>query len=213
MGGQLESNPILPILIGSNFSPFVRRVRIYCEHHSIAYQWHPITNMLEKNLPEVNDNNPAKQIPVLITKQHGAIWDSRVIMQYFAELLSLPKLTWQEEMQLAAVNNLNDTCVSLFLAERSQLNPMTSEALIFKRMRDRVKSLLKHFNAQFKQNPSLYQNWNTLSIALYTTWDWMLFRKLIAENDAKELIELNRFLFDRADAPGVKATDPRQFPQ
>ena len=85
-------------IVGSSFSPFVRRLRLFCAFHNISYNWHPIANLLENEIPEVNQNNPARQIPVLITKNDGAIFDSSVIAKYLTQTHHLKALSWKDEM-------------------------------------------------------------------------------------------------------------------
>lgn len=208
-----SSNQHSITLLGSNFSPYVRRVRLYCEANKISYNWHPITNLLERDIPEVSNNNPAKQIPILITMDDGPIWDSKVIMRYLAEKYNLQQADWKNDLIMAAINNLNDTFVTMFIAEKSGINIHDSKLMIFNRYHGRVEKLLEYFNEELKNKTMNFQGWNESSISLYCAWDWILFRKRISEEKTSQLTYLNGFLKANASSPGVASTNPRIFPK
>ncbi len=67
-------------LLGSLTSPYVRKVRIVMAEKRIDYQleledvWAPDTRILE--------SNPLGKVPCLIMEDGGAVFDSRVIVEY-----------------------------------------------------------------------------------------------------------------------------------
>jgi glutathione S-transferase len=77
-------------LLGSLTSPYVRKVRIVMAEKRIEYQleiedvWSPDTRILEAN--------PLGKVPCLIMEDGGAVFDSRVIVEYLDGMTPVAKL-------------------------------------------------------------------------------------------------------------------------
>jgi len=77
-------------LLGSLTSPYVRKVRIVMAEKRIDYQleledvWKPDTRIL--------DANPLGKVPCLIMEDGGAVFDSRVIVEYLDGMTPVAKL-------------------------------------------------------------------------------------------------------------------------
>lgn len=77
-------------LIASLTSPYVRKVRIVMAEKRLEYQmeledvWSPSTR--------IQDANPLGQVPCLIMEDGGALFDSRVIVEYLDTLTPVAKL-------------------------------------------------------------------------------------------------------------------------
>jgi glutathione S-transferase len=77
-------------LIGSNTSPYVRKVRIVMAEKRIDYQyeledvWSPDSRIAQLN--------PLAKVPVLIMEDGGAVFDSRVIVEYLDTLTPVHRL-------------------------------------------------------------------------------------------------------------------------
>jgi len=77
-------------LLGSLTSPYVRKVRIVMAEKRIDYQleledvWAPDTRILEAN--------PLGKVPCLIMEDGGAVFDSRVIVEYLDGMTPVAKL-------------------------------------------------------------------------------------------------------------------------
>ena len=77
-------------LIGSLNSPYVRKVRIVMAEKRLDYQmeledvWSPDTR--------IQDANPLGKVPCLIMEDGGALFDSRVIVEYLDTLTPVAKL-------------------------------------------------------------------------------------------------------------------------
>ena len=77
-------------LIGSLASPYVRKVRIVMAEKRLEYQleledvWAPNTS--------IHDANPLGKVPCLIMEDGGALFDSRVIVEYLDTLTPVAKL-------------------------------------------------------------------------------------------------------------------------
>ena len=77
-------------LIGSNGSPYVRKVRIVMTEKRLDYQfvledvWHDDTSIAA--------SNPLGKVPCLVMEDGGAVFDSRVIVEYLDTLTPVGKL-------------------------------------------------------------------------------------------------------------------------
>lgn len=77
-------------LIGSNSSPYVRKVRIVLAEKKIDYQyeledvWSPDST--------IRQINPLGKVPTLIMDDGGALFDSRVIVEYLDNLTPVHRL-------------------------------------------------------------------------------------------------------------------------
>jgi glutathione S-transferase len=77
-------------LIGSDTSPYVRKVRVVMAEKRIDYRyeredvWSPTT--------AIQQSNPLGKVPVLITEDGAAVFDSRVIAEYLDTLTPIQRL-------------------------------------------------------------------------------------------------------------------------
>jgi len=77
-------------VLGHDGSPFVRKVRIVLEEKHIPYEYvHARPSVAGSPVPELN---PLAKIPVLLTDQGKAIYDSPVIVDYLDALVREPRL-------------------------------------------------------------------------------------------------------------------------
>lgn len=88
-------------LIGSLTSPYVRKVRIAMAEKKLDYTfiqenvWSPETSIL--------DSNPLGKVPCLIMEDGGAMFDSRVIVEYLDTLSPVGKLIPTQGRERAGV--------------------------------------------------------------------------------------------------------------
>ncbi|MCM5570612.1 glutathione S-transferase N-terminal domain-containing protein [Burkholderiaceae bacterium FT117] len=77
-------------LLGSNTSPYVRKVRVVMAEKKIEAQY----ELVDVNAPDspINDSNPLGKIPCLIMDDGGAVFDSRVIVEYLDNLTPVHRL-------------------------------------------------------------------------------------------------------------------------
>src|SRR5437868_13567823 len=77
-------------LIGATSSPYVRKVRIVMAEKKLDYEfvledvWSPDTAIMQ--------SNPLGKVPCLIMEDDGAMFDSRVIVEYLDTLTPVGKL-------------------------------------------------------------------------------------------------------------------------
>ena len=77
-------------LIGANASPYVRKTRIVLAEKKIDYEY-VIDNPWEA-ASKVSEINPLGKIPVLVMEDGGAVFDSRVIVEYIDTVNPVNKL-------------------------------------------------------------------------------------------------------------------------
>jgi glutathione S-transferase len=77
-------------LIGSNTSPYVRKVRIVMAEKKLDYQFVMEDPWSEQT--HVGDSNPLGKVPCLIMEGGEALFDSRVIVEYLDTLSPVGKL-------------------------------------------------------------------------------------------------------------------------
>ena len=91
---------LLMKLIGSLTSPYVRKVRIVMAEKKLDYQlklenvWDPST--------QIQSYNPIGKVPCLIMEDEGALFDSRVIVEYLDTLSPVSRLIPQAGRERAA---------------------------------------------------------------------------------------------------------------
>lgn len=77
-------------LLGSNGSPFVRKVRVVMAEKKIDFQYEIVDVMGQH--AQVQQVNPLGKIPCLVMDDGGALFDSRVIVEYLDNLTPVHKL-------------------------------------------------------------------------------------------------------------------------
>ena len=88
-------------LVGSLTSPYVRKVRIVMAEKRIEYQldledvWAPDSR--------IQDSNPLGKVPCLIMEDGGAVFDSRVIVEYLDTMTPVAKLLPQNGRERAEI--------------------------------------------------------------------------------------------------------------
>ncbi len=105
-------------LIGSLTSPYVRKVRVVMAEKKLDYQlelenvWSPDS--------QIQQFNPLGKVPCLVTEDGGALFDSRVIVEYLDTLSPVARLIPQSGRDRAAVkcweaiaDGMQDACVAI----------------------------------------------------------------------------------------------------
>ncbi len=77
-------------LIGSNTSPYTRKVRIVLAEKKIEYQYE--LDDVYAAAPLVAQSNPLGKVPCLVMEDGGAVFDSRVIVEYLDNLTPVHRL-------------------------------------------------------------------------------------------------------------------------
>lgn len=183
-------------LIGSTTSPYVRKIRLLL-HEKIDYQFKTVNYMEKHDSDYLKSINPINKIPILIDRDQS-IYDSRVIFNYLTEKYGWTTLTIKEENILSAIDALLDTSINLFSLKRGGLDINIPNSYIT-RQEERI-PLIINFLAPWALS---VEEWNFLSMSLYSYLDWANFRQQIKLSDYPEMVNfLERF----HQSPGVHET-------
>lgn len=184
-------------LVGSQPSPFVKRIRILMEN--IPYEFKELNIYETEGGLELHKINPINQIPVLIDGDKK-IWDSRIIFNYLNLHHKLENIDWDDENNLSAIDGALNAGVALILMKRSGININDSYMLVY-RYKERIESVLDYFRPYVIHEG--LKNWNFLTMSIYSFLDWGLYREVINLSERKEYHE---FLKAHSERAVVKAT-------
>ena len=88
-------------LIGSTSSPYVRKVRIVMAEKKLDYQF--VLEDVWSDDTTIAESNPLGKVPCLVMEDGGAVFDSRVIVEYLDTLTPVGKLIPQSGRERAEV--------------------------------------------------------------------------------------------------------------
>jgi glutathione S-transferase len=168
-------------LIGSLSSPYVRKVRVVMAEKKIDYDfvlenvWHPDTT--------IQLSNPLGKVPCLIMDDGGAMFDSRVIVEYLDTLTPVGKLFPTQSRERASVkcwealaDGILDAGILIRLEKTLRPAEQQSQAWIDRQMH-KVHAGLQSMSAGFTDTPFCAGNAYTLAdIAVGCTLGWLSFR-------------------------------------
>ncbi|MBY0515694.1 MAG: glutathione S-transferase family protein [Bacteriovoracaceae bacterium] len=187
------------LLVGSNPSPFVRRIRMAMEN--IPYEFKALNIYEEAGAQEIHKLNPTNQIPCLIDGEQP-IWDSRIILQYLSRKHHWTTPSLDEENRMTAIERMMDAGVGIFMLRKSDVS---LDSFYGKRLVTRVDSVMEWLTPWMKSDEA--KKWTHTTLTLYCALDWMLFRDV--HPAAKSQLALN-FLSIHQNHPAVQSTDPRK---
>lgn len=154
-------------LIGSERSPYVRRIRILLDELKISYKFIKIDIFSKEGQLELAKYTNTARVPVL--EDNGElIWDSLLISKYIYKKVNL-EFSFDEK-DLVLINEANDSAVSLFQFKHFNLdsdweNPMSKMHF------SRIKKICKYFEKK-DLKWDLEGNW------LFCFLDWIEFREV-----------------------------------
>ncbi|HVK93716.1 MAG TPA: glutathione S-transferase N-terminal domain-containing protein [Noviherbaspirillum sp.] len=199
-------------LIGSLSSPYVRKVRIAMAEKKLDYElvledvWAPETR--------IQQSNPLGKVPCLVMEDGGAMFDSRVIVEYLDTLSPVGKLippNGRERAEVKCWEALADGVLDagvLVRIERTQRPPAQQSPEWIKRQLDKVDAGLKAMSAGLKDTAFCSGNYYTLAdVAVGCTLGWLSFR--FPEIDWRDSYPNLAKLFDKlSERPSFKDTMP-----
>ena len=200
-------------LIGSLTSPYVHKVRVVMAEKKLDYEltlenvWAPETR--------IQDSNPLGKVPCLIMEDGGAMFDSRVIVEYLDTLTPVGKLIPPNGRERAEVkcwealaDGVLDSAVAVRL-ERTQRPESQQSPEWIKRQMDKVNAGLKAMSAGLKDTAFCSGNHYTLAdVAVGCALGWLAFRfpEITWRDDYPNLAKL----FDKlSERPSFKDTIPQ----
>ncbi|MDW7549498.1 glutathione S-transferase family protein [Pseudoalteromonas sp. McH1-7] len=189
-------------LIGSNTSPYARRIRMWAATKQIELSYHHIDIFSPEGHNELVQYNPARKIPFLLDDTQ-LVCDSNLIIRYLREKYQLPVPSWDQENWLILINACSDSLIELLLSKRSGFD-IEQDKLFFNLQRERIGHTLHALNEACTSDTFLHCDY--LQISLYCLLDWVLFRELIDLSDYDNLVAFHDRLQHQ---PIAQKTDPR----
>lgn len=200
-------------LIGSLASPYVRKVRVVMAEKKLDYElvlenvWSPDTTILS--------SNPLGKVPCLIMDDGGAVFDSRVIVEYLDTLTPVCKLLpgqGRERVEVkcweALADGVVDAAILIRLEKTLRPAEQQSQSWIDRQM-DKVNAGLKAMSVGLADKPFCTGNHYTLAdVASACALGWLAFRfpELSWRTDYPNLARH----FDRlAERPSFQDTVPQ----
>lgn len=200
-------------LIGSLASPYVRKVRIVMAEKKLDYEfvlenvWDPETR--------IQQSNPLGKVPCLVMEDGGAMFDSRVIVEYLDTVTPVGKLIPPNGRERAEVkcwealaDGVLDAAILIRLERTQRPAEMQSEEWVTRQMQ-KVQAGLKAMSAGLKDTTFCAGNHYTLGdVAVGCALGWLSFRfpDIGWREDYPNLAKL----YDRlAERPSFKETAPK----
>ncbi len=189
-------------VIGSIPSPYVRRVRILLEKHSLSYEF-KVLDILGKDRREVLEISPIGKIPILIDDDKK-IPDSNLIFGYLNQTYFKYDISLEEKIFMNLTDEASLSLVNTLMLKRSGLDVL-EDRLFFNLQRERINILFNYLDTN--ESKFFLQEWRPASIWLYCLIDWANFRELI---DLKDYPNLINFINKYKNKDEVINTNPRQ---
>jgi glutathione S-transferase len=192
-------------LIGSLASPYVRKVRVAMAEKKLDYEfvledvWAPDTT--------IQASNPLGKVPCLVMEDGGAMFDSRVIVEYLDTLTPVGKLippNGRERAEVKCWEALADGVTDaglLIRLERTQRPQAQQSPAWIERQMGKVKAGLTALAAGLGDKPFCAGNHYTLAdVATGCTLAWLAFRfpEIDWRTDHPNLAKLHEKLSERA---------------
>ncbi len=200
-------------LIGSLTSPYVRKVRVVMAEKKLDYEL--ILENVWAAETKIQDSNPLGKVPCLVMEDGGAMFDSRVIVEYLDTLTPVGKLippNGRERAEVKCWEALADGVLDAGILVRLErtLRPESQQSPEWiKRQLDKVNAGLKAMSAGLKDTPYCTGNAFTLAdVAVGCALGWLSFR--FPEIDWRGEYPNLAKLFDKlAERPSFKDTIPQ----
>ena len=168
-------------LIGSLTSPYVRKVRIVMAEKKLDYAL-ALENVWTADTT-IQQSNPLGKVPCLIMEDGGAMFDSRVIVEYLDTLTPVGKLipaNGRERAEVKCWEALADGVLDAGVLVRLEktLRPAAQQSQVWiDRQLDKVQTGLKAMSTGLAETPFCSGNHYTLAdVAVGCALGWLSFR-------------------------------------
>jgi glutathione S-transferase len=200
-------------LIGSLASPYVRKVRVVMAEKKLDYEF--VLEDVWAADTRIQQSNPLGKVPCLIMEDGGAMFDSRVIVEYLDTLSPVGKLVPPNGRERAEVkcwealaDGVLDAAILARLEKTKRPEPQQSKEWINRQMQ-KVHEGLKAMSTGLKETAFCAGNHYTLGdVAVGCTLGWLSFRfpEIKWRDDYPNLSKL----FDKlSERPSFKDTLPK----
>lgn len=200
-------------LIGSLASPYVRKVRVVMAEKKLDYQL--ILENVWSEDSTIQQANPLGKVPCLVMEDGGAMFDSRVIVEYLETMSPVGKLIPAQGRERAEVkcwealaDGVLDAAVLVRLERTLRPEAQQSPAWIARQL-GKVDAGLKAIASGLGDKPYCAGNHYTLAdVAVGCALDWLNFR-FPEINWAETHPNLARLLNKLSERPSFKDTVPQ----
>ena len=200
-------------LIGSNTSPYVRKVRIVMAEKKLDYQYE--LEDVWSDATTIGASNPLGKVPCLIMEDGGAVFDSRVIVEYLDTLTPVGKLipaSGRERAEVKCWEALADGLLDagiLMRLEETQRQPEERSSKWVKHQRKKIDAGMHAISTGLGEGAWCNGSHYTLAdIAVGCALGWIAFRfPDIAWHD--EYPNLARLSDKLAERPSFRETVPK----
>jgi len=201
-------------LIGSLASPFVRKVRIVLADKKLDYPFEQ-ENVWAADT-RIQDSNPLGKVPCLIMEDGGAVFDSRVIVEYLDTITPVCRLlppSGRERSEVkcweALADGLLDAAVLIRAEYTQRPEALRSESWIA-RQQGKIDAAVEAMETGLGEKPFCAGNSYTLAdVAVGCALGYLDFR--YPERDWRDgHPNLARLAEKLAQRPSFADTDPRQ---
>lgn len=199
-------------LIGSIASPYVRKVRIAMAEKKLDYEF-VLENVWAAD-STIQQSNPLGKVPCLIMEDGGAMFDSRVIVEYLDTLTPVCKLIPVQGRERAEVkcwealaDGVVDAAILIRLEKTQRADDKQSTEWMDRQM-SKVRAGLKSMSAGLGETPFCAGNHYTLAdVAVGCALGWIAFR--FPEIDWRgDYANLGKLLDKLSERPSFKDTIP-----
>ena len=200
-------------LIGSLASPYVRKVRIVMAEKKLDYDF-VLDNVWAADTP-IQQSNPLGKVPCLIMEDGGAMFDSRVIVEYLDTLTPVCKLIPVQGRERAGAkcwealaDGVADAAILVRL-EKTLREEAQQNAAWTARQMSKLHAGLKAMSTGLAETPYCAGNHYTLAdVAVGCTLGWVGFR--FPEIDWRGDYQNLARLFDKlSERPSFRDTAPQ----
>jgi glutathione S-transferase len=199
-------------LIGSLTSPYVRKVRVVMLEKKIDYDF-ALENVWSDDT-QIQESNPLGKVPCLIMEDGGAMFDSRVIVEYLDTLTPVGKLIPPHGRERAEVKSwealADGVCDAGLLARLERtFRPAEQQSQVwFDRQMTKVNAGLKAMSVGLKDTAYCAGNQYTLAdVAVGCTLGWLSYR-FPQINWREEYPNLDKLFEKLSERPSFKETMP-----
>ena len=200
-------------LIGSTTSPYVRKVRIVMAEKKLDYQF-ALEDVWAADTT-IGEANPLGKVPCLIMEDGGAVFDSRVIVEYLDTLTPVGKLipvSGRERAEVkcweALADGLADAAILMRIEATQRDEPQRSDAWLARQQR-KIDGAVHAMSTGLAESPWCNGNHYSLAdIAVGCALGWLEFRRpeLPWRDDHANLARLMDKLAER---PSFRETAPK----
>lgn len=170
-------------LYGSITSPFVRRVRFFC--NEVGEKYEMVDTATDSGQAEMRTKNPIWKVPC-VEVDGLVLWDSHTILEYLTEKhAGNPKLlrratgaeVWREKNLVTAADGCVESAVNLFYLRKDGVDDTKVAYLV--KQNARIASVLAWLKTQLKDNYFTPEKKIGLpELILFCNLDWMRLRNL-----------------------------------